>query len=282
MRFLLQILLLAALLNHVSAQETTMHKEWVRLGEDSVALITYIKPGSNHVFVHVHENETTSLAAGLYMLEQMGGKLITIEHSITPEKNRYITFNHKKKRYRIDPNRIFTGDSSVLLNNLEMVKGRGNIPAEVSLIVQHLASCIWDKVKDHNIIIALHNNKNEPASCKRKWLFWTKYEPESYSILSYARTFGNSSDSNLSCSDIYLNPLYNNSDFFIVTQRQDFDMLLQVRCPVVLQNLNPVDDGSMSVFAAMNDIRYINSEAKHGNAQEQETLLNILLSTIYR
>lgn len=37
----------------------------------------------------------------------------------------------------------------------------------------------------------------------------------------------------------------------------------------MLQNDNPVDDGSMSVYAFRNGKRYINAEAKMGRVKEQ-------------
>jgi hypothetical protein len=255
------------------AQEIETLTYWYHLGEDSVAVITYIKPSGSHVFIHVHENEVTSLAAGKQLMERFGGKLVTLQHTKDGEYQRNITFKYQGKKYQIDPNRIFTEDTNLLISNIELVKGKGQIPADVQTMVKGFASFIWQQIRGYDLIIALHNNKNEPASYKRRWLFWFKYEPDSYSVMSYIKAFGQSSESNLSCSDIYINPAFNNSEFFIVTQRQDFDILFKASCSVVLQNQTPVDDGSLSVYALKNRRRYINCEAKHGNLQEQVELL---------
>ncbi len=263
--------------NSLFGQSAAMSKKWYQLGDDGVAVVTYLKQGKSHVFVHVHENEVTSLAVGLKMLENHGGKLLTLEHTKGSDKLRNVTFSYQKRQYVFDPNRIFTNDLSVLMENIKPVKGKGEVPVEVREIVRGLADYIWEQIRGYELIIALHNNKNEPASCKRHWLFWNKCTPDSYSILSYAKAFGQSSDSNQSCEAIYINPSFNNSDFFIVTQQKDFSLLAGYGCSVVLQSNNPVEDGSLSVFAMKHKRRYINSEAKHGNFNEQESLLEVLM-----
>lgn len=267
--------------NIVLGQSAVMTKTWFSLGDDSVGIVTYLKPGKSQAFIHVHENETTSLEAGLNILEHYGGKLITLQHSQGIEKQRYITFHYQKNQYKIDPNRIFTHDSAVLNSNIQLVKGSGPIPTEVQAIVKKLADYVWEQIRGYELIVALHNNKNEPASYKRKWLFWTKFEPDSYSILSYAKAFDKSSESNLSCASIFINPNFNNSEFFIVTEQRDFDMLAMHACSVVLQNHQPIDDGSLSVYALKNKRRYINTEAKHGRFNEQVDMLEVLMRAVY-
>ena len=249
----------------------------ITLGQDTVQLIIYEQKGGDHVFIHVHENETASLQAGLQALSKYGGKLVTLAHSFDGTKNRNVTFRLGKNQYVFDPNRIFTKDMSVLTGSISLVKGKGKVDGQITGIADRLAKAIWNELEGYPLIIALHNNKNMPAQYKTRWLFWKHIEPESYSITSYVRKFDQSSDSGMSCSDIYINPSINNSEFFIVTQRADFDLLYRLRYNAVLQNQNPVDDGSLSVFAAKKGIRYINAEAKHGRVSEQSAMLNLLL-----
>ncbi len=247
------------------------------LGQDSVRLAIYDAGGKNFAFVHVHENEEASLQAGLTSLAAFGGKLITLQHSRDGSTKRNVTFRHNKTTFSFDPNRIFTHDRSVLAASITVIKGKGKADNSVIEMVDALARAIWDELAGYPLIIALHNNKNKPSEYSTRWLFFKHYEPESYSITSYVRKFDQVSDSNKSCSDIYINPAINNSEFFIVTRRSDFDQLLRLRYNVVLQNDRPVDDGSMSVLAAKNGIRYINAEAKHGRITEQTAMLRLLL-----
>jgi hypothetical protein len=110
----------------------------------------------------------------------------------------------------------------------------------------------------------------------RKGWFGRKLIDESYNITSYVQKCDVKSESNQSCEDIYINPAINNSEFFIVTDKIDFDYFFKKRFNVVLQNQHPVDDGSMSVFAVFNKKRYINAEAKHGRIEAQSNMLELL------
>lgn len=249
----------------------------VTVGENTFYIETYEKAGEGIAYVHVHENETASLEAGKHIWNRFGGKIITLVHSFDGTKNRNVTFTWKKTVYKFDPNRIYTPDRTVLQNNISVVKGRGEVDEFIISEVEKLAKAIWSEIDDFSYIIALHNNKNEPGVLVRKGLFSKKYQPESFSIISYIKKNDESSDSNLSCEDIYINPRINNSEFFIVTERRDFSLLYRKRYNVVLQNNQPVDDGSLSVFALKNGIRYVNSEAKMGRVKEQIEMLTLLL-----
>ncbi len=247
----------------------------ITLGEDTVYLKVYTKPGKNIVYAHVHENEEASLAAGMEILNKHGGKLFTLSHSIDTT-NRNVTFDYKKTTFQFDPNRIYTKNDSVLVNNIKVINGKGKVDAKVKKDVRNLANLIWKETMGSDLIVALHNNKNTPATFKTLWFFINNYEPESYSITSYIKKSEYSSDSNKSCAEIYINPRLNNSEFFIVTEQRDFDLFLQKRYSVVLQNADPVDDGSMSVFAFKNHRRYINAEAKMGKIAEQTEMLELI------
>ncbi len=265
----------------LSAQVITTSAKQVYLGDKMVTIKVISKEGHNLVYAHVHENETAALEAGINMIEKYGGKLVTLEHTSGSAKSRNITFKLNGTEYAVDPNRIYTPNEQVLASNIKIVKGKGKVDAQVIGAVKNLANQVWDEIKYKDIIIAIHNNKNMPAEYKRKWLFWTHFEPESFSIKSYIKSHDQSSDSNQSCSDIYINPAINNSEFYIVTQRPDFELLVRNKYTVVLQNTNPLDDGSMSVYAARYQKRYFNAEAKMGRVKEQKEMLEILLNSLF-
>jgi hypothetical protein len=247
------------------------------LGRDTVHLEiyenNYIK--GDRVFVHVHENEVASLAAGMKFIESHGGKLVTIRHS-KKGVNRNITFNHKGETYYFDPNRIYTQNTDVLSRSLKIDKINQVHFKEALNHVQVLSRSIWDEVKDASYIISLHNNKNECATCVKKGWFGFRFTEASYSINSYVKTCDKESESSQSASEIYINPSLNNSEFFIVTQKRDFDFFLKNKMNVVLQNDNPIDDGSMSVWAVKNNVRYMNAEAKHGKVSDQVKMLSLI------
>jgi len=265
----------------LSGQDIPSYIKTIPLGDDTVQLKVYKKSGENFVFAHVHENEVASLEAGKQLLQTYGGKLVTIAHSFDGSTNRNVTFKSGNTVYAFDPNRIYSDDTNVLIKTIQVVKGSGKVDDKIVKMVKKLADQIWQEVHEYPIIVAIHNNKNTPAELKTSWLFWQYLEPESYSIKSYIKSHDQTSDSNQSCTDIYINPQINNSEFFIVTQKQDFDMLAKNRYNVVLQNDKPIDDGSMSVYAHGKNKRYINSEAKMGRVKEQVEMLEILLTGLF-
>jgi hypothetical protein len=249
----------------------------IKVGEKQVFLHRYEKPGESIAYIHIHENETASLEAGLHTWNQQGGRLVTLVHSTDGTTNRVITFDWNKTSYQFDPNRIFTSDIAVLKNNIKVIKGKGEVNDFIVREVKKLADAIWSEIGSFSFIIALHNNKNEAGALVRKNWFKKVYRPESFSVVSYVKKFEEEDDSNLSCAEIYINPRLNNSEFFIVTERRDFSLLYRKKYSVVLQNDNPVDDGSLSVYSKKQGKRYVNSEAKMGKVREQIEMLRILL-----
>ncbi|HLO56969.1 MAG TPA: hypothetical protein VK169_21925 [Saprospiraceae bacterium] len=270
------LLFALAIITNISwAQGLDTLVKTIRLGDDTVYLKIYTKPGKNVVYAHVHENEEASLEAGMEVLKKYGGKLFTLSHSIDTT-NRNVTFEYNKTTYQFDPNRIYTTNDTVLQKNIKIISGDGKVDTKVKKDVRNLANIIWSETKGAKLIVALHNNKNTPATFKTLWFFINNFEPESYNITSYVKKSEFASDSNKSCDEIYINPRLNNSEFFIVTEKRDFDLFLQKKYSVVLQNAEPIDDGSMSVFAVKNKRRYINSEAKMGKIIEQTEMLELL------
>jgi len=269
---------LAFITNISRAQGLDTLVKTIRLGDDTVYLKIYTKPGKNVVYAHVHENEEASLEAGMEVLKKYGGKLFTLSHSIDTT-NRNVTFEYNKTTYQFDPNRIYTTNDTVLQKNIKIISGEGKVDTKVKKDVRNLANIIWSETKGAKLIVALHNNKNTPATFKTLWFFINNFEPESYNITSYVKKSEFASDSNKSCDEIYINPRLNNSEFFIVTEKRDFDLFLKKKYSVVLQNAEPIDDGSMSVFAVKNKRRYINSEAKMGKIIEQTEMLELLHMT---
>ncbi len=270
------LLFALAIITNISwAQGLDTLVKTIRLGDDTLYLKIYTKPGKNVVYAHVHENEEASLEAGMEVLKKYGGKLFTLSHSIDTT-NRNVTFEYDKTTYQFDPNRIYTLNDTVLQKNIKIISGDGKVDTKVKKDVRNLANIIWSETKGAKLIVALHNNKNTPATFKTLWFFINNFEPESYNITSYVKKSEFASDSNKSCDEIYINPRLNNSEFFIVTEKRDFDLFLQKKYSVVLQNTEPIDDGSMSVFAVKNKRRYINSEAKMGKIMEQKNMLELL------
>ena len=69
----------------------------------------------------------------------------------------------------------------------------------------------------------------------------------------------------------------NSRDFFICTDRTDFEALVRSPFNVVLQEKLPQkDDGSLSWAAMRNGVRYVNIEVRLGWLTQQKKMLNYL------
>jgi hypothetical protein len=258
-------------------QSLQLKETHIAMGNDTVIVQKYNSPlgDKGYCLIHVHENETASLEAGFRLLLKYGGCLVTLRHSGSGTVNRNIQFTIKSDMFEFDPNRIFSTDTAILNKTLSGKSSDSFIRDSALIAVQHLADVILKEIEIYPNWVALHNNKNTPA----KWAVIGKvaeFEAESYSIVSYVKKFDEASESSLSASDVYINPAINNSEFFIVTNRSDFESIQQQKYNVVLQNDKPVNDGSLSVLALGRGKRYINSEAKHGKVDEQYNMLELL------
>lgn len=262
----------------LTAQEIKVKEIVVPLGEDTVMIQKYsISDGlSNFCYVHVHENEVASLEAGFRMIMKQGGDLLTLRHSKDGGVSRMISFRNGGQIFVFDPNRIFTESDSVLLRTIKSKTTDEALIQYALSEVKKLAALVWSELGDYSALVALHNNKNQPASCEKEGKCGFRFESESYSITSYVKKFDEPNESALSVKAIYINPAINNSEFFVVTMPDDFTYLMNQAYSVVLQNENPVDDGSMSVFAVKNKMRYINAEAKLGKVEDQHYMLSLL------
>ena len=265
------------------------------LGEDSIKVLIHWKSNNGLTYFNMHDDENICVQEGLKILNNTGGKLIEVKHfDKLVDSARYISFKKDNKIYTFDPNRIFSISDSIraktmidrrrTYQSVQVLKSLPNaqIPSpsqclEISkTIVKDFADTLIALIDTNatELLVALHNNKGFHDRCElspttKKW----EIRNGSYSMNNYIRK---GSIENQSCSDIYINPSHNLSGFFIVLKHSDFMHLVHDRCNAILQNENPIDDASLSVFAALHGIDYMNIEAKYNNTQEQILLLEKL------
>lgn len=212
----------------------------VQLGEETVIIQEeYQKPGP--VYVHLHQNEHTALQAARTVAQKKGGRVITLKH----RGGRNIIFHLKGKRYEFDPNRIFT--SQGIKNTLASYS---TYTLEAHQAVNRLATTIKKLLPKRQRVIAVHNN-------------------QSYSLKNYYRGRSLSAEAKA----LYQNPKRSFRNFFVVTQKKDYERFKQLKHNSILQKENPRDDGSLSVY--LSDREYINVEAGYHQFNEQVLMLKI-------
>jgi hypothetical protein len=221
----------------------------VQLGNTSLQIqTTTFGEGNNHVtFINLHSDETTSIEACNNFLNNSNGKLIQLKHLL----QRNIEFNIDNKKYVIDPNRIFTqkGIEATL-------KKLSSYNKNAALQVEKFANTLTTLLTNSSIIVALHNNGNKGLSIK--------------SYVKGGAEFANT-------QQVFVNPLMDEDDFIYTTDVKIFNYLKTKKVNVVLQKaFGAIDDGSLSVYAGIYKIPYINIEAQHGHLTQQIEMLNTI------
>jgi hypothetical protein len=224
------------------AQQASMDTIW--LSNTAIPLQkTLYGSGSEVVFINVHANETTSVAAAGEYLKDKSGLLVALMHDTT----RLITFYHTNRLIQFDPNRIFSKRGR--LANLKLLNR--NLPVSAEKLLARFAGSLTETFQHAKIIIAMHNNTDgKPLSVK-------------------------------SFKQVYINPEMDSDDFILTTEKTIFNELKKKRINAVLQTQKTsIDDGSLSIYCDKKKIPYVNIEAQQGHIDEQVMMLNALTSII--
>ncbi len=221
----------------------------VGLGEDTRVIILPIckKKIPGIWFVHVHEDESTAAEAAIEFIDSTGaGCFVTLKHGM----GRNISFNLKGKTYKFDPNRIYTAEG-----RKATLERFGAYSDSAFTAVSTLSNFITSRYIDSNrLVVALHNNTNDGG----------------LSIKSYQK----GGDYQKDASKVFVNKKEDPDDFFYTTSLRAFDFFKEKGFNVLLQNNKTVtDDGSLSVYAGMKNIDYINIETEHLNKHQQKKML---------
>ena len=209
----------------------------VQLGDTTVSIVQE-RYGKGKSFIHVHENETTALQAAQTLIQHQGGSLITLKHG----GGRNITFSLHHKHYEFDPNRIFTNQGIY-----KTLNDYGPYSKSAHQAVKRLATHIMHLLPKGKII-AVHNN-------------------ETFSLHDYLP------GKNLAheARGLHFNHQQHYRNFFIVTQKQDFERLKAQKFNSVWQAKSATDDGSLSIRLIKQ--KYVNVEAGYDQLANQINML---------
>ena len=205
---------------------------------------------SKVTFINLHDNEQTSVkAAETYLAACGGGTLVNISN----QQERFIDIYLYGKCYRFDPNRIYSEEGRISTLTKLSPEVNDTVHAAVEYLAGQILQCHIDSSK---LIVAIHNNTDSLLS-----------------VLSYQqdqagkRHFG----------DVFVNPEMDPDDFVLTTDYSIFKKIKNRNINAVWENSRLIDDdGSLSVYAGLRKIPYINIEAEHEHIDEQLTMLNAL------
>ncbi len=213
----------------------------------AAALPSAARPGL--LYLNLHENEQTSVAAASALLQHQPGTLIELRAG----GGRLVTFRAGWRPFAFDPNRIFT-DAGLRAT----LRRHGSDTASARAAVQGLRDAVLALLAPAATeppdlpVVALHNNG-----------------AGRYSVQAYAAGGAHARDAQA----VAINPALSPQDFFLVTRRGLFDALRERGFNVVLQSEHPADDGSLAVWFQQQGRAYVNVEALHGHVAEQQRML---------
>ena len=236
-------LIFAIILTFLRADDMPIRKT-VRYGP---VQFTAVQNGeSNRRYIWLHGDEKTAEMALKYHIKHYKGTAFFINSN-----DRVVLANGLK----LDPNRIFStkGTKKTLLKyHPEVSKNKKNaiveeLDKEREKFLEELLS------PEGSLVVALHNNFR------------------GYSI-----------DSEIENAITYsVKPGQRRQDFFLCTDRADYDILSKSPFNVVLQsNDDELDDGSLSRFMGRKGVRYVNIEVKLGWLSQQKKMLKYLENSL--
>ena len=232
--------------------QPTIQQVEQQIGETMINLQWSTYDTGKLLIVHLHADESTAKNAAIHVLEEEGGKLLSLENGA----QRNIQFEKNSKNYIVDPNRIFHKQgiehSLTLLSNPDTTV----IPDVLSF-----ARTIISLLQNSAHVIAMHNNTDGR-----------------YSVMDYANGIFKEE-----AAAIFINDRSDADDFIITTDPAIFEHFKQKGINAVLQKNPPVkQDGSLSVYYGLENKSYTNIEVEHGKFETQVKMLKVLSAYLNR
>ena len=218
-----------------------------KLGDTTVKVekYEYSKQQTGITYINLHENERTSVKAAQAVLNHVRyGRLL----KLVSGGKRLVTFKVKGRKYKIDPNRIFT-DKGIK----KTLRTHGRYSKAAHRAVKQFVDKFLKKYKLRKsvAIITLHNNTNRGSLTIQRLKKRMKKGDQAY-----------------------INKKADGDDFFYVTSQWFYQLFKGYGFNTFFKNLGRVkDDGSLSVFCKKNIIPYMNVEAQHGHLRQQVSML---------
>ena len=233
--------------DNIERLNATVHYRKHLLGSSSV-IVKETRYGKDIPiqFVQLHHNEETADKVTTSLASQVGFDYLQIVN----ESKRFIEFKLGDKDYKFDPNRIFSKKGIIAT-----LRSRSHYSDTAYQVISAFSTFLLDLLDHSKTIVSVHNNTDG-----------------AFSPADYIKN---------NTGLVFQNPELDPDDFFITTDSIVFEKLKENNFNVVLEYSKDIeDDGSLSVYCGRNNIRYINIEAQHGHAKEQEAMLRTLIQIL--
>ena len=269
----------------VNAQEISKTTLDFPLGESVIKVNVYEKQGAQITFFAPHHNEQIAIKSAKEAITQKGGRLVEVESfSRNGNPERLLAFMFKGESYRVDPNRIFT------INGRRCAGLESEINAEIENFSKRLLAVIFPKnaflLGGKRIVVAVHNNTDVGNK---------NYRQQAGDLTAPAFIKNTSVGRNTApgayeaqAAGVYLSNVETDPDNFIILSslrylrffaENNFNVVVQKSALLIESGQCSIDDGSLSVYAAQNDIEYIclEADAINGGLRQKQMLAAVYL-----
>jgi hypothetical protein len=238
----------------------------LKLGETAVKVNVYERAGASVTFFSPHHNERGARELAKELVAARGGRFVEVEAlDDAGAPARRLRFKVGGKPYSVDPNRIYTAQGRRCLN----------LPAEAEGAVKAFADELLALLfapggrlrAGESVFVAVHNNADVELSApaeRDRDLTAVGFVGPLRSRATFRGEFAESA------AGVYLSNAEEDEDnFALVTTPalvahfagRGFNVVLQKPAAQLRDGKCSVDDGSLSVYAAFNDVPYVNLEA---------------------
>ncbi|CAM2070650.1 hypothetical protein SCOR_35065 [Sulfidibacter corallicola] len=247
--------------------------------QDDIRLQFFSSPGYDGkvFFFAPHENEKV---VNDYLAEKVvrerGHLLILRQHG-----ERHLTLTVNEGRYELDPNRMFTSAgaaSSLLRLNEGLTREHPDFEPTMAraLAIGHWVVGHMNDLKRGTVVVAIHNNTDGYDDDGKGGIGTVSMERYQKKLDKGAK---------------YIAKLHHGThdedDLFFINRKRDFRKLRKWGYNIVLQHrqvatLPDEDDGSLSVFAEMKKVRYINIEAQRREGCDHLDVQKKMVDRVFR
>lgn len=251
-----------------------------KLGETDVKVNVYERAGAAVTLFAPHHNEQGALKAAREAVAARGGRFVEVESfDEVGAPARRLRFRVAGKNYSVDPNRIYT------VNGRKCLNLPPDAEAAVKAFADELLSLLFApggaRLREgETLFVAVHNNgdvEKSPLAERDSDLSAVAFVKPLRSRTTFRGAFEESA------AGVYLSNTEEDEDNFIIVTEpgllgpfaaRGFNVIVQKPAVQLRATGCSIDDGSLSVHAAFNNIPYVNFEVDiNGGAARQRQML---------
>jgi hypothetical protein len=250
------------------------------LGETAVKVNVYEKPGARVTFFAPHHDELVAPEATKDAVARRGGRLVElVSFDDAGRPARRVSFKLRGKSYSVDPNRIFTENGRTC----------AGLSSDVEPAVQSFAEALLEIIyapggkrlrEGESFLVAVHNNSDFEGKVGRARA--DDLTADAFARPGPAATAPHGAFQDSAAGVFLSNREADADNFALVTDarllgpfaERGFNVVLQRPAAELRGSGCGVDDGSLSVYSALQGVPYVNLEADalSGGARQREML----------